>query len=102
MTPTQLTGPREHSLERWRRIMWSTPEGKRVLRGAEWALFRQGIAGVWHYVEESFNGDQTFSSDIAAFDDLQPEQKLALLALVGKALSDESTPAPEPTAHAEA
>jgi hypothetical protein len=77
--------------------------GDRVLRGAEWDLFREALAGVWELVEESFDGGTPwFVADIAAFDYLQPGQKLALLALVGKELRNKTTPTPEHTAHNEA
>jgi hypothetical protein len=52
---------------------------------------------VWDLVEDGFDGDDLFTSDVEAFDGLQPSQKLAVLALVGQALSDERTPAPELT-----
>ena len=82
--------------------MWWTSAGERVLRGAEWALFQAGLGGVWDLVEDSFSGDDLFSCGLAAFDDLQPGQKLALAAQVGQALHDETVPPPELTAHAEA
>jgi hypothetical protein len=31
--------------------MWWTAEGERVLRGAEWAMRREGIAFLWDDVE---------------------------------------------------
>ncbi len=63
--------------------MWWTSEGERVLRGAEWELFREGLAGVWDQIEDS-KGDEedSFAYGIPAFDNLQTNQKLALLALV--------------------
>jgi hypothetical protein len=75
--------------------------GERVLQGAEWELFREGLVEVWDLTEDSFHEGNLFASGIDAFDDLQPAQKLALLALVGKALKDKATPAPELTAHTE-
>ncbi|HKB40783.1 MAG TPA: hypothetical protein VKD72_30435, partial [Gemmataceae bacterium] len=82
--------------------MWRTSLGDRVLRGAEWELFRTSLSCVWDLVEESFGVGDLFESGIDAFDDLQPGQKLALLALVGKALRDEAAPTPPLTAHNEA
>src|SRR6266540_5571336 len=82
--------------------VWRTSQGERVLRGAEWELFRAGLGEVWDLVEDSFDGEGFVSSGLAAFDDLQPGQKLALLAQVGQALHDEGVPSPELTAHAEA
>jgi hypothetical protein len=81
--------------------VWRTCDGERVLQGAEWELFRVGLDEVWDYVEDSFD-DDCFHFGIAAFDDLQPGQKLALLAQVGQALHDEAVPPPPLTAHAEA
>ena len=82
--------------------MWWTPKGERVLRGAEWDLFREGLDGTWNLVEESMDDPDLFISGVEAFDRLQPNQKLALLALVGNALKDEAEPRPELTAHTEA
>ena len=84
--------------------MWWTPLGERVLRGAEWELFRDGLAMVCDLVEESMSSDdpEIGSFGVEAFDRLQPNQKLALLALVGNALRDEGEPMPELTAHTEA
>ncbi len=81
--------------------MWWTPEGERVLRGAEWELFRAGLDMTWDMVEQSMD-DPDFCSGVEAFDRLQPNQKLALLALVGKALKNEGEPRPKLTAHTEA
>jgi hypothetical protein len=82
--------------------MWWTPKGERVLRGAERDLFREGLDGTWNLVEESMDDPNLLSSGVEAFDRLQPNQKLALLALVGNALKDEAEPRPEHTAHTEA
>lgn len=81
--------------------MWWTPDGDRVLQGAEWELFYQGLACLWDSVEESFNDPGTLATGVAVFDSLQPSQQLAMLALVGEALRDSSIPAPELTAHTE-
>ncbi|QDV34704.1 hypothetical protein [Tautonia plasticadhaerens] len=81
--------------------MWRTEEGPRVLRGAEWALFQAGPEATWEWVELSY-GDPTASLvDTPAFDSLQYGQKLAMLALVGRALRDEDVPEPELTAFSE-
>lgn len=81
--------------------MWWTPDGDRVLQGAEWELFRHGLACLWDSVEESFNDPSGFQTGVRVFDVLQPSQQLAMLALVGKALSDSTVPSPELTAHSE-
>lgn len=72
--------------------MWRTPEGERVLKGAEWRLFREALRFAWDVIEEFGDPDD---SGVAAFDRLQRNQKLAMLALVGQALRDEQMPAPE-------
>src|SRR3954469_2983562 len=84
--------------------MWWTLLGERVLRGEEWELFRDGLAMVCDLVEEAKSSDDPESGSVGveAFDQLQPNQKLALLALVGQALKDEGEPMPELTAHTEA
>src|SRR3954465_3910827 len=84
--------------------MWWTPLGERVLCGAEWELFRDGLSMVRDLVEEAKSSDDPEIGPVGveAFDQLQPNQKLALLALVGKALKDEGEPMPELTAHTEA
>lgn len=83
--------------------MWRTPRGERVLRGPEWALFREGLSSLWDRVEDSPDGeDDLFDLGVRAFDRLQRGQKLWLLAEAGRALRDEATPAPEPTACLEA
>ena len=74
--------------------MWWTSEGERVLRGAEWELFREGVSGIWDHIEASSEED-SFCCGIKAFDHLQTNQKLALLALVAKALRDETVSMPE-------
>src|SRR5262249_48822653 len=70
----------------------------------EWELFRDGLSMVQDLVEESKSSDDPEIGfvGVEAFDQLQPNQKLALLALVGKALKAEGEPMPELTAHTEA
>jgi hypothetical protein len=81
--------------------MWRTSSGERVLQGAEGQLFRASLAAVCHLVEDSFGDEELFSSGVSVFDALQPGQKVAMLAIVGKALLDKTTPCPELTAVAE-
>ena len=57
--------------------MWRTPEGNRVLRGAEWELFREGLSCLWDLVEDGGDEDDRFGVGIDAFDSLQQGQKLA-------------------------
>jgi hypothetical protein len=82
--------------------MWWTPDGDRALQGAEWDLFRAGLDLSWDWVEQSMDDPDLCSFEVEAFDNLQPSQRLALLALVGNALKDECQPHPELTAHTEA
>jgi hypothetical protein len=82
--------------------MWRTSRGERVLTGAEWNLFREGLTELWDTVEDDFDRKDACNTGHAAFDALQPGQKLAMLALVGQALCDDALPSPEHTAHNEA
>jgi hypothetical protein len=74
--------------------MWRTSAGERVLKGAEWELFREGLHGLWDRVEESFDDDEPWPTGVEVFDRLTSPSKLAMLALVGKALRDEDEPSP--------
>lgn len=81
--------------------MWRIPDGDRVLTAGEWALVRAGLDLAWDAVElarEAGDGDAT---GVRVFDSLQPGQQVALLVLVGTALSDPNVPAPPLTAATE-
>jgi hypothetical protein len=78
--------------------MWRTPLGERILEGAEWALFREGLSVLWDSVEESFDDPELCFTDVQIFDRLEPAQKLAMLEAVGSALCNEDVPCPELTA----
>jgi hypothetical protein len=79
--------------------MWHTQCGEPVLKGAEWDLFRAGLGVLWDWVEEYYEGgEDLYQTGVVVFDSLQPNQKLALLALVGKALKEEDVPPPDLTA----
>jgi hypothetical protein len=81
--------------------MWRTPLGERVLRGAEWNLFRKGLSTLWDFVEDSsFDPDICFT-EVGVFDRLEPAQKLGMLALVGTSLHDTDVPCPELSALSE-
>jgi hypothetical protein len=82
-------------------VMWWTPHGERVLRGAEWELFREGLDTLWDWVESSAADPDISDTGTQAFDRLQIGQKLALLASVGTALSDERVPHPDLTVNTE-
>jgi hypothetical protein len=79
-----------------------TSQGERSLKGAEWELFREGLDLSWGWVEESINEPDLFEFGVRAFDELQPSQRVAMLAFVGTALNDETVPHPVLTAHNEA
>ncbi|MBY0527466.1 MAG: hypothetical protein K2R98_28980 [Gemmataceae bacterium] len=81
--------------------MWYTSDGDRVMRGAEWRLFQLALSSLWDEVEESFDDPSLCETGVRTFDDLQPNQKLAMLALVGQAMHDATLPSPDLTAHTE-
>jgi hypothetical protein len=85
------------SSERGVVAVWRTQLGERVLRGAEWELFREGVSVLWDMVETSPE-DDPYETGVEPFDRLQRNQKLAMLASVGRALRDEEVPPPELTA----
>src|SRR5215218_5415786 len=74
--------------------MWRTQIGSRVLAGAEWSLFREGVDTLWDQVEDAFRDPDIFETGVAVFDRLQPNQRLAAIAWVAKALHDETEPTP--------
>jgi hypothetical protein len=78
--------------------MWWTAEGERVLSGAEWALFREGLSCLWDDVEVSEDEDGPGTMGIAVFDELPKAERLALLASVANGLTDEDAPCPDLTA----
>ncbi|HVK10886.1 MAG TPA: hypothetical protein VM597_19105 [Gemmataceae bacterium] len=83
--------------------MWRTPTGDRTLDLAEWAVFLEGLVLLWDLIEDEGRGANNLShTAVAAFDELQPGQKLYVLAEVGRALSDPNVPAPFHTAANEA
>jgi hypothetical protein len=79
-------------------LMWWTSAGERVLRGADWELFREGLSCLWDEVEASEKEDGPGTTGIAVFDDLPKVERLALLATVAKGLTDEDEPCPGLTA----
>ena len=50
--------------------MWWCPEGQRVLRGAEWDLFRVGLSTLWDDIESSGDDEDPGTTGIKAFDNL--------------------------------
>jgi hypothetical protein len=75
--------------------MWWTSEGERVLHGAEWDLFREGLSSLWDEVEVSEEEDGPGSTGIAVFDELPKAERLAFLATVAKGLTDQDEPCPD-------
>ena len=80
--------------------MWWTPDGERILQGAEARLFREALGTLVDMVRDDDEGMWQF--DAPPFDDLQPNQKLAVLAQIGTALFREDRPMPKLTAVLEA
>jgi hypothetical protein len=80
--------------------MWWTPDGKRILQGAEAVLFREALGTIVDMVRDDDEGLWQF--DAPPFDGLRPNQKLAVLAQVGSALLREEEPMPKLTAVLEA
>ncbi len=78
--------------------MWRTSIGERTLRGKEWELFREGLSSLRLMVELSLDGADVRITEVGAFDALQPASRLAMLALVAKALHDPAEPCPALTA----
>ena len=80
--------------------MWWTPDGQRVLQGAEAVLFREALGTVVDMVRD--DNESVWQFGALPFDNLQPNQKLAVLAQVGMALLRENEPMPKLTAILEA
>lgn len=79
--------------------MWRMRDANRVLTEAEWRLFRTCLALLRNCIEEDIrSGTDETETDIPVFDQLTPEQKLALLADTAQALRDPATPMPDHTA----
>jgi hypothetical protein len=81
--------------------MWHTPAGDRALTPGEWALVRAALGLAWDAVEIAREAGADEATGVRVFDVLQPGQQVALLALVGTALSDPTVPAPPLTAATE-
>jgi hypothetical protein len=82
--------------------MWLTALGTRVLRGAEWELFRVGLSTLWDEIESQPDDEEPGLTDVKDFDCLTRPERLALLAQVGKGLHDRREPCPDLTALNEA
>ncbi len=82
--------------------MWLTALGTRVLRGAEWELFRVGLSTLWDDIESQPDDEEPGTTEVKAFDRLTKPERLALLAQVAKGLNDRREPCPDLTALNEA
>jgi hypothetical protein len=80
--------------------MWWTPEGARILQGAEARLITDALGTLVDMVRDDHESLWQFGAP--PFDNLQPNQKLALLAEVGRALLHEDQPMPKLAAVLEA
>ena len=72
--------------------MWRTSTGERTLQGAEAILFRQALAIAWDNVEAVEFEDDPWLSGVELFDNLQLNQHVALLAMVGESLMCADSP----------
>jgi hypothetical protein len=72
--------------------MWWTPDGGRILQGVEATLFREALGTLVDLVRDDDEGMWQFNAP--PFDDLQPNQKLAVLAQIGAACSARISPCP--------
>lgn len=79
--------------------MWHTSHGKRVLTGAEAAMFRSGLSSLLFYLEDT--GD-FWRTGVNVFDRLSRPEQLAALEQAASALLIKDVEAPKPTAVSEA
>ena len=84
--------------------MWRTPAGTRTLRNLESRVVLRGLEleTAIELIELGIAADAPWEFEVAQFDALTPEQQLALLAEVGRALFYKSVSAPVHTAVNEA
>ena len=75
MTATDKSTPSSSKTRKL--ILWWTPEGQRVLQGAEGRAFREALGMIVKMVRDDTEGLWKFGAP--PFDNLQPSQKLALL-----------------------
>jgi hypothetical protein len=80
--------------------MWWTPDGERVLQGAEAQLFLEALGVLVDMVRD--DDERMWRFGAPPFDNLQPNQKLAVLAQVGSALLRDDQSMPKLTAVLEA
>ncbi|MDB5299621.1 MAG: hypothetical protein JWO87_1284 [Phycisphaerales bacterium] len=77
--------------------MWRTPDGDRVLKGAERNLFKQGMSVLVSRIDD----DDDWLVGVKVFDQLSKAEKFAILEHVASALLIEGIAAPRLTAVAE-
>ena len=74
--------------------MWRTPLGVRTLRPFEWRLFRIGLTSLYDDIEFAGALRPPSETGVQVFDQLHYASKLAMLALVGKAVRNAASLAP--------
>jgi hypothetical protein len=77
--------------------MWWTSEGERVLKGAEWDLFRLGLSTLWGDVEMTEDDEDPGTTGVEVFDNLRKVERLPLLAQVARGLHDVCEACPDLT-----
>jgi hypothetical protein len=82
--------------------MWITSLDERVLRRAEWELFREGLSTLWDDTESQEDDEEPGTTGVKLFDCLSRLDRLALLAQVARGLHDQAEPCPDLTALNEA
>jgi hypothetical protein len=78
--------------------MWRTPLGIRTLRSFEWRLFRRGLTSLYDNIEMSDDIPVCAETGVQVFDQLPYASRIAMLALVGRAVRDAREPCPDATA----
>lgn len=77
--------------------MWWTQEGNRVLRGAEAALFQEGLSSLVYWIGD-FDDADGWPTGVQVFDRLSRPEQLAILEQVGRGLLVKRMPSPPLTA----
>jgi hypothetical protein len=78
--------------------MWVTALGNRVLRGAEWELFRVGLSTHWDDIESQEDDQEPGTTGVEGFDRLSRPERLAVLAQLAMGLHDRNEPCADRTA----
>src|SRR5438128_2136788 len=60
-------------------VIWRMTDGDRVVSDSEWVLFTAGLAVLLDLIDDDLDtGDNDTCTGISSFENLTPEQKLAL------------------------